>query len=106
VVGLTAVPAPEAAAGAVGAAAKREVDLLTRIFYGFGSVSFGVKDNGFSYFLLLFYNQVMGVPAQAVGLAALIALVFDACIDPLIGQVSDNFRSRWGRPASVTGVKL
>ena len=88
---------PDPAAGAVGAAAKREIDLPTRLFYGFGSVSFGVKDNGFSYFLLLFYNQVMGLPAQAVGLAALIALLFDACIDPLIGQVSDNFRSRWGR---------
>ena len=23
--------------------------------------------------------------------------MFDACIDPLIGQVSDNLRSRWGR---------
>jgi Na+/melibiose symporter-like transporter len=94
---LTAVSSPGTAAGAAGAAAKREVGLATRLFYGFGSVSFGVKDNGFSYFLLLFYNQVMGVPAQAVGLAALIALVFDACIDPLIGQLSDNFRSRWGR---------
>jgi glycoside/pentoside/hexuronide:cation symporter, GPH family len=89
--GLTAVAAEAATQ------ARREVDLPTRLFYGLGSVSFGVKDNGFSYFLLLFYNQVMGLPAQAVGLAALIALVFDACIDPLIGQVSDNFRSPWGR---------
>ena len=77
--------------------ARREVDLPTRLFYGLGSVSFGVKDNGFSYFLLLFYNQVMGLPAQTVGFAVLIALIFDACIDPLIGQVSDNFRSPWGR---------
>lgn len=86
-----------AGAAEAAAQARREVDLPTRLFYGFGSVSFGVKDNGFSYFLLLFYNQVIGLPAQAVGLAALIALVFDACIDPMIGQLSDNFRSRWGR---------
>ena len=46
---------------------------------------------------MFFYNQVMGVPAQLVALAALIALIFDACIDPLIGQLSDNTRSRWGR---------
>ncbi len=32
-----------------------------------------------------------------MALAALIALIFDACIDPLIGQLSDNTRSRWGR---------
>src|SRR5271170_5033531 len=97
--GLTAPSARDGSAAAAQAATagQREVDLPTRLFYGFGSVSFGVKDNGFSYFLLLFYNQVMGLPAQLVGLAALIALVFDACIDPLIGQLSDNLRSPWGR---------
>jgi glycoside/pentoside/hexuronide:cation symporter, GPH family len=89
----------DAIADAAGAAvqARREVDRPTRWLYGFGSVAFGVKDNGFSYLLLPFYNQVMGVPAQAVGLAALVALVFDAFIDPMIGQASDNFRSPWGR---------
>src|SRR5436190_18873436 len=73
------------------------LDFLTKFFYGFGSVSFGVKDNGFSYLLLIFYNQVIGLPATMVSIALLIALVFDACIDPMIGQVSDNLRSRWGR---------
>ncbi|HEX3408074.1 MAG TPA: MFS transporter, partial [Caulobacteraceae bacterium] len=97
---MTAERTPEAAGAAAGAAAakaRREVDLPTRWLYGSGSVAFGVKDNGFSYFLVFFYSQVMGVPAQLVALAALIALVFDACIDPLIGQLSDNTRTRWGR---------
>ncbi len=71
--------------------------LSSRLFYGFGSVAFGVKDNGFSYLLLLFYNQVVGLPATEVGLALMIALVFDAIIDPMVGQFSDNLRSRWGR---------
>ena len=43
--------------------------LAMRIAYGFGSVASGVKDNGFSYFLLLFYSQVIGVDARLVGLA-------------------------------------
>ena len=86
-----------AAAGAAAQARRREVDLPTRVLYGAGSVAFGVKDNGFSYFLVFFYNQVMGVPAQLVAIAALIALVWDALIDPLIGQLSDNTRTRWGR---------
>jgi len=86
---------PDAPAAAV--KARGEVSVWTRVLYGSGSVAFGVKDNGFSYFLVFFYNQVMGVPAQAVALAALIALMFDACVDPLIGQLSDNTRSRWGR---------
>lgn len=69
----------------------------TKLFYGFGTVAFGVKDNGFSYLLLPFYNQVVGLPPYLVGLAILVAMIFDALIDPVIGQVSDHWRSRWGR---------
>ena len=34
---------------------------------------------------------------EAVGAILLVALVFDAILDPIVGQLSDNFRSRWGR---------
>jgi len=71
--------------------------LRTKIFYGLGSIAFGVKDNGFQTILLLFYNQVIHLPGQLVGLAIAIAFVFDAMIDPVIGQLSDNLRTRWGR---------
>jgi Na+/melibiose symporter-like transporter len=71
--------------------------LGTRIAYGFGAGAYGVKDGGFSYFLLLFYSQVIGVDARLVGLAITIALVIDAVADPVIGYWSDNLRSRWGR---------
>lgn len=70
---------------------------LTKLGYGLGSVAFGVKDAGFNAFLILFYNQVMGMPASLVGGAVLLALVIDAFVDPLIGQWSDNLRTRWGR---------
>jgi Na+/melibiose symporter-like transporter len=69
----------------------------TKLAYGFGAVAYGVKNNGFDYFLLLFYSQVMGVDAPLVGLALLIALLFDAFSDPIIGYMSDNTHSRWGR---------
>lgn len=78
-------------------ATDRPLPLSTRIFYGLGSVAFGVKDNGFSYLLLLFYNQVVGLSAQAVGLAILIAMLADAFIDPIVGQISDHTRTRLGR---------
>ena len=73
------------------------LSVRTKLFYGLGTVAFGVKDNGFSYLLLAFYNQVIGLSAPMVGLAILIAMLFDAMLDPIIGQVSDNWRSRWGR---------
>jgi len=71
--------------------------LGTRIAYGFGAGAYGIKDGGFSYFLLLFYSQVIGLDARLVGLALTIALVCDAISDPIVGYWSDNFRSRWGR---------
>lgn len=75
----------------------RHVPLATKLTYGFGAVAYGIKDNGFSVFLLLFYNQVVGLPAHQVGLAIMIALLVDACIDPLVGHLSDQTHSRWGR---------
>jgi Na+/melibiose symporter-like transporter len=68
-----------------------------KLFYGFGSVAYGIKDNGFQTFVLLFYNQLMGLPASWVGEAVFLALIIDAVMDPIVGQVSDHWRSRWGR---------
>ncbi len=80
------------------AAAKSELtSTRTKLFYGFGSVAFGIKDNGFQTILLLFYNQVIGLPAQLVGAAIMMALFIDAFLDPIVGQISDNLRTRWGR---------
>lgn len=69
----------------------------TKLFYGIGSVAYGVKDNGFQFFLLLYYNQVLGLPEGWVGLGIMVALLVDALIDPLVGHVSDHWHSRWGR---------
>lgn len=73
------------------------VPLRTKLAYGLGAVAFGIKDNGFQTFLLLFYNQVVGLPAAEVGLVIAVALVVDAFIDPLLGVMSDRTRSRLGR---------
>lgn len=81
----------------VAADAPPKASLFTKLAYGFGSVAFGVKNNGFDYFLLIFYSQVLGADAGIVGTALLIAMLFDAFSDPLMGYLSDNTRSRWGR---------
>ncbi len=68
-----------------------------KLSHGFGAVAFGVKDGGFSFFLLPFYNLVLGVEASVVGAALATALVVDAFVDPLIGNLSDRTYTRWGR---------
>jgi len=75
----------------------RRVPLRTKLAFGVGTVAFGIKDNGFGVFLLLFYNQVVGLPAEAVGATIGLALVLDALIDPVVGNLSDRTRSRIGR---------
>ena len=68
-----------------------------KVLNGLGSIAYGVKDNGFSVFLLIFYNQVMGLDAGVVGTVIMAALIFDAFADPIIGELSDRTQSRWGR---------
>lgn len=68
-----------------------------KLAHGFGSSALGIKEGGFNYFLLMFYGTVVGLEPGLVGLSILIALVFDAISDPLVGYWSDNFRSRFGR---------
>jgi glycoside/pentoside/hexuronide:cation symporter, GPH family len=77
--------------------ASRAPGLGTKLLYGLGSVAFGTKDAGFSTFLLIFYNQVLGLSATLVSFAIMMALIADAVFDPIIGEMSDNWRSRLGR---------
>ena len=70
---------------------------LARNGYGFGAVVNGVKNAAFSTYLMLFYNQVVGVSAAVVGSAIALTLIVDALVDPAIGRWSDVTRSRWGR---------
>lgn len=74
-----------------------KVGMGSVLSYGVGSIAYGVKDNGFSAFLMIYFNQVLGVPAWLVGVALLIAMLFDAVSDPWVGYVSDRCSSRLGR---------
>jgi len=68
----------------------------TRWVYGGGGAAYGVFYNA-HYFVLVYYSQVLGMNPGLAGLAVGIGLIFDAVTDPLIGYLSDNTRSRWGR---------
>ncbi|HKF29289.1 MAG TPA: MFS transporter [Candidatus Binataceae bacterium] len=78
-------------------ATRPPLTLGTNILYGVGSVAFGVHVAALSSLLMLFFNQVVGLPAAWVGAAMMVTLIFDAICDPLIGEWSDHTRSRWGR---------
>jgi Na+/melibiose symporter-like transporter len=67
-------------------------------------LAFGVGASGeagtlwmFNALTFFFYNQVLGLPPDLAGYAVAIAIVFDAITDPVMGSISDRFRSKYGR---------
>ena len=89
----------EAAAVAVPLMRSRDAAITraTRLSYGLGATANGVKNAAFSSYLLLYFNQVVGVSAAIVSTAIALTLIVDALADPLLGRLTDVTRSRWGR---------
>ena len=71
--------------------------LNTMFTYGIGTIAIGIKNSLLGTFLLLYFNQVLGLPAVLVASALAVALVVDAISDPIVGIWSDRVRTRWGR---------
>ena len=77
-------------------AVSSRLPLRTRLAYASGSAAFGLKAVAIS-IVMLFYNQVLGLPSVQVSVAIGFALIIDAVMSPIIGQMSDMWHSRWGR---------
>ena len=71
--------------------------LKTKLAFGVGSAAETIALYSVSSFAILFYNQILGVPAHLAGLAVSASLVFDALSDPIVGSWSDRTRSKLGR---------
>jgi glycoside/pentoside/hexuronide:cation symporter, GPH family len=68
-----------------------------KLSFAVGSTAEAVTFQGTSMFLLLFYNQVLGVSPGLVGLALSAGLMVNAVFEPLVGSWSDRVRTRYGR---------
>lgn len=76
----------------------RQVSIATKAAYGAGHGLISVKNMLFHFFFLFFFSNVLGVSEVLVFLATMIALFVDAFSDPVMGQISDNYRNeKWGR---------
>ena len=69
----------------------------TKLYQAIGSIPDTVKNWTFATFILLYYNQILGVEPTRVSIALAIAIIFDAAVDPLVASLSDNLQTRWGR---------
>ena len=65
--------------------------------YALGDGAICIAFAGVANFALLYYTSVLGLGPGMAGLALSISVFYDAITDPLMGHISDNTRSRWGR---------
>lgn len=71
---------------------------LAQIFgYALGEGAVSITMNGISNFAMLFYTQVLGLSAAYAGTALGITVLWDAITDPVMGHITDNTYSRFGR---------
>jgi glycoside/pentoside/hexuronide:cation symporter, GPH family len=78
-------------------AAANNLPLRTKLAFGVGASAEGAVNVAFNTWNFLFYNQVLGLSGTLAGMAVTVSLVLDAIAEPLVGSVSDRFRSRLGR---------
>jgi Na+/melibiose symporter-like transporter len=73
------------------------IQVKEKFFYASGAVANGVKTDAFTFFLLFFYSNVIGLSPGLASLAIFIALMVDAFTDPLMGVISDRTKHKFGR---------
>lgn len=82
------------------------VPYRTKILYGVGGVGNALKNSLFALFMVFFYTTVKGASGTLVGSAALLGLVADLVLDPVIGRLSDHAPARFGRRTFMVAGSL
>ncbi len=73
------------------------IPLFERLSY---AASLGGQNLMYTYvnfFIMIFYTDVMGILPAAAGMIFLVARIWDAVNDPMMGLLVDQTRSRWGK---------
>jgi len=65
--------------------------------WALGSVADVYMTNALNYLAFPIYNMGLGVDPRLLGWALGLPRIWDALSDPLMGNISDNTRTRWGR---------
>ena len=67
------------------------------IVYGLGNLGLQTVTKVFVGFYVFFYVDTLGLAVTMVAIINVVYAIWDAVNDPLVGYLSDNTRSRWGR---------
>ena len=83
---------------------KTSVPLKTQIAWGIGGWADNYTFTVVNMLFLFLYVDYFEMSPILAGVALAIPRIFDAVTDPIIGNWSDNFRSRWGRRRPLIAV--
>ena len=75
----------------------QKVSFGEKVGYSLGDGSANLIFQMMMMFQLFFYTDVFGIKATAAGMILLVARLFDAFVDPLVGILSDRTNTRWGK---------
>lgn len=75
----------------------QHIPLLNKIGYAFGAMTDNLIMNAFGSLVMPVYNLALFIDPALLGWAVAIPRIFDAITDPIMGNISDNTRTRWGR---------
>lgn len=76
------------------------MDKLTireKFFFGVGSLGKDLYMGFISYYLMIYFTDVFGISALAVGTLFFVARLWDAINDPMMGVIADKTNTRWGK---------
>lgn len=76
---------------------QEKTNKFTAFCYSFGEVGCQLSWFMINTYLMVFYTDVVGLTAGAVSMIMLIARVWDAINDPMMGVIADRTRTRWGK---------
>jgi GPH family glycoside/pentoside/hexuronide:cation symporter len=74
-----------------------KLPVLEKIGYSLGDAASNLYFGIFMTFLPIFYTDVFGLSAAAMGWMFLITKIWDAVNDPIMGMISDRTETRWGK---------
>ena len=77
--------------------AESPVTLREKVSFGLGAVGKDMAYAAMAVYLMVYFTDVVGVSAAFVGVVFLIARLWDAFNDPIMGWIVDNTKSRWGK---------